>query len=476
MPPKRQFKDSDDSDDDEDETTSEEESSDSSDSMDMEETKVTSTNDTTLMATDGTVIMNKPHDIVFNVEGESERVPTPQGPSIGRRIGTPESPGTGDNVILRNNPNDELFAADGEEVDTPPRKENRLELGVASGAQKTTVTTEGNILRNASHDEFSDVDEDMQHEIITPRVVSKAPRTDGETLQNNPYDLAFDADGESVASAGDVSPGHLGQTPGDVGMASPTERESDDTASGTDTDEDSTKAPKMGDIAVAAAQAGKGADVYNPADYAYLNSKLPRDVVELFGLIENYQPLEMELPAKFRPFIPDYIPCVGDMDTFCKIPRPDGYPDNFGLVVVDEPSSKQSNPAVVKISLAHSSKLAPKATFVHSLQNAHQKPEEIDRWVKDIQNIDKKPLTTVNYSRPMPSIDQLLQEWPQEFEELLTSDIQFPPHNIDLDIAQYVRLLCAILDIPVYENIIESLHVMFTLYLEFRQNQHFQHV
>jgi hypothetical protein len=29
------------------------------------------------------------------------------------------------------------------------------------------------------------------------------------------------------------------------------------------------------------------------------------------------------------------------------------------------------------------------------------------------------------------------------------------------------------LDIPVYNNIVESLHVLFTLYSDFKQNQHF---
>jgi intraflagellar transport protein 46 len=65
--------------------------------------------------------------------------------------------------------------------------------------------------------------------------------------------------------------------------------------------------------------------------------------------------------------------------------------------------------------------------------------------------------------------------WPQEVEDLLSGDLQLPGSQIDLDMFQYVRVLCAILDIPTHTNLIESLHVMFTLYLEFRANQHFQH-
>lgn len=31
----------------------------------------------------------------------------------------------------------------------------------------------------------------------------------------------------------------------------------------------------------------------------------------------------MELDTKLKPFIPEYIPAVGEVDAFMKIPRPD---------------------------------------------------------------------------------------------------------------------------------------------------------
>lgn len=45
---------------------------------------------------------------------------------------------------------------------------------------------------------------------------------------------------------------------------------------------------------------------------------------------------------------------------------------------------------------------------------------------------------------------------------------------------EYCRVACNILDIPVMpdnknsSNVVESLHVMFTLYSAFKENQHFQ--
>lgn len=46
-------------------------------------------------------------------------------------------------------------------------------------------------------------------------------------------------------------------------------------------------------------------------------------------------------------------------NTFCvylQVPRPDGKPDNLGLLVLDEPSTKQSDPTVLSLWLTENSK------------------------------------------------------------------------------------------------------------------------
>ncbi|CAM37904.2 conserved hypothetical protein [Leishmania braziliensis MHOM/BR/75/M2904] len=216
---------------------------------------------------------------------------------------------------------------------------------------------------------------------------------------------------------------------------------------------------------------------YNPAKYSRINATANREMQDLFKQIMKYEPFTAELPAKLRPFVPDYIPAIGDLDPFLKVPRPDGIPDGLGLEMVDEPAIPQSNPAVVLLELNATNAHGVAANIVDSLENAANRPEVIDRWISDIKKVHyKKALPTVNYQRPMPDIETLMQVWPQQFEEVLNSDVAFPPSNINLDLDQYVRTLCAILDIPTYSSLIDSLHVMFTLYEEFRSNQHFQHV
>lgn len=70
-------------------------------------------------------------------------------------------------------------------------------------------------------------------------------------------------------------------------------------------------------------------------------------------------------------------------------------------------------------------------------------------------NKGKQP-PSVNYSKSMPDIDSLMQVWPPEVEELL-NDIPAPSEDIDLSLADYSRVACNILDIPVHPNINNSL-------------------
>ena len=44
----------------------------------------------------------------------------------------------------------------------------------------------------------------------------------------------------------------------------------------------------------------------------------------------------------------------------------------------------------------------------------------------------------------------MLQEWPQQFEELLQS-ASIPASSMALPLGSYVDILCSLLDIPVYK-------------------------
>lgn len=213
--------------------------------------------------------------------------------------------------------------------------------------------------------------------------------------------------------------------------------------------------------------------VYNPSDFEHLN--VSADIKELFQYITRYTPQAIELEHKLKPFIPDFIPAVGDIDAFIKVMRPDAENENLGLAIIDEPSAKQSDPTVLDLQLrAISKETTSKQVAVKVLEDSEKNVKEIDGWIKSISDLHRsKPPPAVHYSRNMPSIDQLMQEWDPEFEELL-KEVKLPSADMDCDLSQYVEIICALLDIPIHNSKIQSLHVLFSLYMAFTKHQHFQ--
>jgi intraflagellar transport protein 46 len=43
------------------------------------------------------------------------------------------------------------------------------------------------------------------------------------------------------------------------------------------------------------------------------------EMKELFQYITRYRPQDIELEPELKPFIPDYIPAIGDIDAFIKV-------------------------------------------------------------------------------------------------------------------------------------------------------------
>eukprot|EP00929_Paragymnodinium_shiwhaense_P064250 TRINITY_DN32172_c0_g1_i1.p1 TRINITY_DN32172_c0_g1~~TRINITY_DN32172_c0_g1_i1.p1 ORF type:complete len:379 (-),score=95.50 TRINITY_DN32172_c0_g1_i1:113-1249(-) len=213
---------------------------------------------------------------------------------------------------------------------------------------------------------------------------------------------------------------------------------------------------------------------YNPDDFKGL--KVSAEVEELFSYITRYKPHTIELDTMLKPFIPELIPSIGEVDAFIKMPRPDAQgASDLGLIRLDEPALNPSDPSILDLQLRSLSKhqdLEPME--VRSIEAAEKNPKEIENWIRRIDDLNRsKPAPVVQYSRRMPDIEQLMQVWPAELEEHLQECPVPDLGDLDLDLPSYIRLLCAILDIPVHSQLTESLHVMFTLYSEFKTNQHF---
>jgi intraflagellar transport protein 46 len=214
--------------------------------------------------------------------------------------------------------------------------------------------------------------------------------------------------------------------------------------------------------------------VYDPTDYDHL--QVSSELKELFRHITRYTPQTVELETQLRPFVPEYIPAIGDIDAFLKVARPDGKTETAGLLVLDEPRAKQSDPTVLDLQLRTLTKQTTvKPVTVHSIEDPDKDSKAMDNWIESIGEIHRqKPPTTVHYTKNMPDVEDLMQEWPAQFEEAL-KELGLPTAELDCDLAQYTDIICALLDIPVYGSRIHSLHNLFSLYMEFKNSQHFKH-
>ncbi|KAI8913559.1 flagellar associated protein, partial [Gorgonomyces haynaldii] len=208
---------------------------------------------------------------------------------------------------------------------------------------------------------------------------------------------------------------------------------------------------------------------------------LDQEIKRLLEHIEQYTPQDLELEHKLDPFVPDLIPTIGDIDAFIKIPRPDTESELLGLADLDEPNIEQSDPAVLDLHLRAISK-SKTQTLVRSM-DLNQSKQPLEQWIVQIMQLhEKRPSFKVNYEHAMPDIEQLMQAWPLEMEEAL-EQTALPTPGIDLPLSQYLKLLCIMIDIPVYEirqkrkkrnALIEASHVLCSLYQEFNSSAHFK--
>ena len=115
---------------------------------------------------------------------------------------------------------------------------------------------------------------------------------------------------------------------------------------------------------------------------------------------------------------------------------------------------------------------------IRSLEDAEKNPKQIQQWISNVNELHKsRPPPTVQFTKTMPDIELLMQEWMPDMEEAF-NQIQLPGPEIDISLADYAKLVCVMLDIPIYKlgnkkTLIESLHHLFTLYAEFKDNPHF---
>lgn len=269
--------------------------------------------------------------------------------------------------------------------------------------------------------------------------------------------------------------------------------------------------------------------LYDPSEFN--NLKVSPEIQELFPYITKYKPSDVSftLKTKLKCFIPSYIPSIGNIDCFVKpiikINEDSGFPE-LGMEVIDEAlPQNQSDAALLELKLRSNSKKVrcdPKKNStennVRSIQNANKKPAQVERWIKNIQELHKQQQLQLNQKQEQttsaskfPSIEVFMEPWDSEFLNELSSGDSFsskeinpqvlvPNPQINLSLAEYAKVVCTLLDIPVYDgddhefvdddnidsyileqdehsstprkkgSIIESVHFMMNLYMACRDN------
>lgn len=229
------------------------------------------------------------------------------------------------------------------------------------------------------------------------------------------------------------------------------------------------------------------AEEYNPKDYENLD--VPAEINSLFEYIVRYTPQKMDIIYKLQPFIPDYIPAVGDIDAFLKVLPPE-IPDSepaaqelkehltsLGLKVIDEPCGNQTDPALLHMKLRSVSTGAG-ALIAGPPPGIAKSAKDIDRWIAEMLNIHanrSQQLAMLESGNTVPivgDIDALMSEWSPELEQALDV-IGFPSPHLDCSLTFYIDIICTLLDIPVGKDksqldYINALNTLFNLYSAIR--------
>lgn len=133
----------------------------------------------------------------------------------------------------------------------------------------------------------------------------------------------------------------------------------------------------------------------------------------LLSDMKNFTPNRdlLYLDTKLKPFIPNYIPSIGEVDAFIKINRPDNNIEDMGLDYIDEPSIKGIDPSIFSLELAYKLKSKiPESYVIKNIEEAHKNPKLIQNWIDNLENLHKEALSSnIDYSNKMPDLESLMQ-------------------------------------------------------------------
>ncbi|XP_034474007.1 intraflagellar transport protein 46 homolog [Drosophila innubila] len=214
---------------------------------------------------------------------------------------------------------------------------------------------------------------------------------------------------------------------------------------------------------------------------------LQPDLKEIFPYILKYTPQTIETPYHLQPFIPEFVPAVGDVDAMLKVQAPallqpqrqrelDEHLQRLGLMVLDEPSGSQSEPSLLNMKLrsvlSGSRGRNPRnASYSATLVPTARSAKDIERWIGEVEQVH---MTQSMYdAQPRKDIDALLEDWPRSFADTATKDALDEAYRSclqqQISLSDYVRVLCERFNVEgpleTQSDYIHNVQTLFALYL-----------
>lgn len=216
------------------------------------------------------------------------------------------------------------------------------------------------------------------------------------------------------------------------------------------------------------------------------NLAVDSEIKELFPYILKYTPQNIETPYHLQPFIPDYVPAVGDVDAFLKVTEPpllkperskemQEHFQKLGLCFLDEPSGTQTEPSLLNMKLR--SALTGSGKNVHSASNQlvpmAKSNKDIDKWINEVEQVHMSQ--SVYDAQPRKDIDSMVIDWPRSYADVTgaTQDAYRQCLSEQLSLTDYIRILCQQFAIEgpleTQADYLLSLQTLFGLYLAANQ-------
>lgn len=216
------------------------------------------------------------------------------------------------------------------------------------------------------------------------------------------------------------------------------------------------------------------------------NLPINQEVKDLFPYILKYIPQHIETAYHLQPFLPDYVPAVGDVDAFLKVTEPpllkpqrsrevEEHLKKLGLYFLDEPSGSQSEPSLLNMklrsALTGSGKNARSASA--SLVPTAKSNKDIDKWINEVEQVHMSQ--SVYDVQPRKDIENMIIDWPRSYANA-TGAIQDAYQRClsdQLTLSEYIRTLCQQFAIEgpleTQADYLLSVQTLFALYLAANQ-------